>query len=731
MTMVKPPDDRTSPTHRAPRRLRWALGGAALVLQIPFLRRGISLMDEGSILAIADGLRNGDSLYVDRITPLSPLTYELTSALFGLFGTDVIVARLYAALIFAGCVVLVHAILCRIVPPRAALIGAIAMLALKPLAFPFWTIVNYSQLAMLFCLASVLVLLRFIESAQRSWLFVAGIGIGLTLVTKQNLGVVLGTVVGAACVFDWFRDPGHAGRSLTARCAILGAGTIVPVLGVLGVFAAHGTVGALLERAVLGLQRLPQPYWVPLPGPELWALTRADLGTLLFTYFPPPLSHLALEGRLDMTSRPLMLAVELAVKAVYYVPLVLLCGPLLLACRRASTHAERIMASQRAAIGLFAALTYGSMLYRADWIHLMNIYPALITSSMVTLAWCNGSRWAHRLVIGIATAWFSGALLLTVVVLTTYRSSIDTPRGRLLGAAGEAADAAAVLDFVAREGATRPMAFLRTEPLYYFLSGQRIPIAFDFLMPGVLDGADDENTARRLAAVDLVIYNPMPVPTVPTPITTYAPLTAHALASDFRIDGVLGPSAIILRRHPDGTRPETTVVDLWNQFDTLQIVPGDGEQPAPRRVGHPGSIERTSWMMYRVISATVDAAGPHTCFTTTHAVRHGDAITFTPMLHPGTWSPALRNPTTGGARFDISIRQGDRSAERIYSIVQTPGPPGTPGRVSLDRYAGGSLEIRFCTALPDQTVSQLERARAGWAELRLVRAGSTEPRRRQ
>ncbi len=145
---------------------RTALGLLAVLstaLQVPFLRRGISFYDEGSILAIADALHRGELLYRDRATPTAPLTYELMGVLFDLFGPHLLVGRILQAVVFVLCVLAVYAILRHFMGVRAACLGALALLPLKTLAFPFWTVVNYSQVAMLFWLATTAALLQYLR----------------------------------------------------------------------------------------------------------------------------------------------------------------------------------------------------------------------------------------------------------------------------------------------------------------------------------------------------------------------------------------------------------------------------------------------------------------------------------------------------------------------------------------------------------------------------------------
>ncbi len=714
------------------RQARWTLAVAALVVQIPFLERGISSLDEGSILAIADALRKGEALYADRVTPLAPLTYELTAVLFRLFGAHLIVARLLEAFVFAGCVVLTHSIISRIARAPAAFAGGLAVLALKPLAFPLWTIVNYSQIAMLLCLASLRIVLHFLDVRHTRWLLVLGIGIGVTIATKQNLGVLLGASMIAALVLDWVRGVPRAGAQLVVRSAVLSAGPLVPLRLVFGAFAARGTQDALVDRAVLGMRYLSQPYWVPLPGADLWFRRPAEVGMLAFTYFPPALVHLALEGRFDLASQPRVFVVEHLVKAAYYVPLFLLGATVLVAFRRwGGSHAGQGAASKLVTIAAFAAAMYAGMLYRADWIHLMNIYPALIVASVVPLdVWGARSAWGRRVAIGLAAVWLGAGLALTGVVLTTYNSVLETPRGRLLGAALETKESARVLRFVAGERGTERILFLRSEPLYYFLSGRSVPLPFDFLLPGVLRGDDDGEIARQLAAVDLVVYNPKSIPTAPSPITAYAPLTATALTTGFRVDRVLGPTAVVLRSHRSGDRAELTVVDVWEQFADRQPAPGDGADGTTRLLERQDGIERTSWMMYRVLSASVDTTRPQACFAMSHVAEGDETIALTPMLHPDTWSPAGRTPATTGAVFQIDIRRRGHSSESAFSTLRTPGPPGDPIRVPLAGYAHEEIEIRFCTALPDRDAPQPAHAPAGWAEPRIVRTAPSTGERR-
>ena len=178
----------TGSISRDDRRAVALLGVASLLLQLPFLDRGLSPIDEGSMLAIAEALAGGDVLYRDRATFISPLMYEWMGLLLRTFGSHLLVGRLFQLLVFSGVVTLVYAILRYFVTPRWAVLSASALCVLKPLALPLWTIPNYNQLGMFFALAATAATLRHLHRPGWAGLVCAGVAIGLTVVTKVSLG---------------------------------------------------------------------------------------------------------------------------------------------------------------------------------------------------------------------------------------------------------------------------------------------------------------------------------------------------------------------------------------------------------------------------------------------------------------------------------------------------------------------------------------------------------------
>jgi len=703
-----------------------ALVGLALasaVIQVPFLDRGISFYDEGSILAIADGLHHGAVLYRDHVTPTAPLTYELMSVLFDLFGPSLLLGRVLQALAFTLCTLLVYGILREFTGIIGALIGALACLPVKALGFPLWTIVNYSQLAILFCFASVLVTLRFLRAGGAWWLLAAGAGVGLTLITKQNMGALLGVTLAGTVALDALREADDLVtgiRRTTARGLLMLAGAL-PLLGAtIAYYAAAGVLGDFIGRAVLGLAYLTEPYALrpPLPYGSMTA------GEVVFTYFPTPLAHLAWQGSVQLElGAPLYSAIARAVQGTFAVPLVAILLGAVAIVRGLFSDMPRSHWSRLMLIVLFGATCYASMMYRADWTHLMNVFPALLCVIFVVIeSWAASSRWRRHVAVAAWGLWLAMGGLAAAVVFMTYSVSVDTPRGRLFSPRDEAENTRLLLAYLDLQSRRERIAFLRAEPLFYFLTDRRIPLRFDLVMPGLIGPGDDERIARSLGEVDQIIYNPKRFPTVPSPITEYAPETAHLVATRFVVARVLSPTAIVLTRADVDAPTDATVVDLWADSDglsqfTLGAQPGAAELPR---------YERTSWMMYRVLATKIARRAQAACFAFHHTVREGDALVTTAMLDPIAWAQVRGYPDyirdLSGAAFTITVNRPNMPETPVYAAERRVGRAADPVRIPLSAFTGSRVEIRFCAALPPVGRSDSAHTLAGWAEPRIVRA---------
>lgn len=689
------------------------LFAATCIFQLLFLERGVSLYDEGSIIAIGEELSRGEILYRDRVTFVAPFTYELMGVLYRIFEPHILVGRVFLIFAFASVTVLVHRILLHLVPPAAALAGALAIWPIKPLGFPLWSILNYSQVALLFQVAALWAAVNWFHTQARFWLPATGLLVGMTLTAKQDFGAYVAVAVTAAVVFDWTIRPPRRWTSLVSRLLTLGLAGALPIAAAAMYYAAHGAAGDFLRRTVLDLVGVPGEYGVPFPGFRPWSQRPDDLFMLVFAYFPAVFIEKAWAGELNVYDRSQLLPLEVAIKTAYYLPVLAMAGLGLAAVfgRGLRTAAARSSALLFAAIAIVAYL----VIFRADWIHLMNLYSIVVLPVTIALGlWGTaGRRWRRVPVAMVWLAWVGFGATATWAIVGLYSEPVYSLRGRILDVPRKAGDVARVLDYLAEEPAESRVVFLPHNPLFYFLTGRPIPTSHDLAMPGlVADDADDRRLAAAVATADLVIYNPKIFPTAPAPLYAYAPRTAAVLARRFAAEGEITNTAIALRRIPG--EPPIDAVDLWSD---------SGGAVEPVRGTHIWSDEiaaaappvvRDHWMVYRVVALRLPEPGSEQCFTRRHCVEPGEVLAAMPITHPEGWGMA---PGVS-VQFEIrAVAAGE--TERLFSDGRITTDVPVPTEVPLDAYAGQCIELQFCaTALEDGVV----RGVAGWAEP-AIRAG--------
>jgi hypothetical protein len=625
------------------------------------------------------------------------------------------------ALVFSACVLLVFDLLRQMVPRGWACAGAISVIALKPLGFPLWTIVNYSQFAMLFSLLALCALFRFLPERRLGWLAVAGLAVGATLVTKQNLGLLIGAVCALGITGDWMRDRTAGLALLACSSAVLLGGVLIPVMAFILLYAVEGSLGAFVQHAILGLGTLVGAYWIPLAPLHLWWWGTEDLGSLAFSYYPAPLTQLVLQGRLSLGTAPLVAIAGVFVDAAYYLPLVCLATAGLWLIQGLRNAEPRVSWSRWLVITAFAGLGYLSMLYRADWAHLMNVYPAQLV--LLTAVAARGVARFPRLrrpVLGVGMAWLGAALAMTVATLIGTDGVVDSALGRLRGAPDRVETTKRVLSHLASRPAEEGIALLPDLPLYYPLSARHNPLAYDLLLPGIVRDDDDRRAAAQLAAVDRVIYNPKPVPSVWSQLPDFAPRTAAALARDFEVEEILSDSAYVFTRRAHPPHASRLVADLWERFDPQRIEMGAGRS---HTLDRQPAIEQTSWMMYRVISTPLDGGVASACFSIPHPVGQREWLAVTPVFDPRTWPrnySRIWYPETSPGLFEIGVRAEDGAPLRLWSKRLSPGAPESSLLLSLEAFSGQTVALRFCTRAVGRTHSGEIRVPAGWAEPRIL-----------
>src|SRR5688572_13398472 len=176
-----------------------------------YFNRNTNLLDEGSTAAQALRIVNGELIYRDFFTVVTPGSYYTVAALFEIFGASLIVLR-WAALVTGLGIVLISLTVARgvMVWPFAAAAGLLTTVW-------GWFLVTPNFYSLEAALLSLIALACYVHGAGEPaapkrlreggrWLIAAGIAAGLTAMVKQNVGAYTATglfiTIWASRLFD-------------------------------------------------------------------------------------------------------------------------------------------------------------------------------------------------------------------------------------------------------------------------------------------------------------------------------------------------------------------------------------------------------------------------------------------------------------------------------------------------------------------------------------------------
>jgi superkiller protein 3 len=494
---AEPPLSRTGTPSRSSPELRAAclvasIGGA---LALPFLA-GISMLDEGALVHIADRIASGEVLYRDVATGVMPGSFYLHALLFLVFGRTLLLGRILAMVLFALTSVGVF-LLARSVTRRGV---ALALaLSFSALSVNFWRFPGYSSEAMCLVFLTLGAARAFLSTRDRKWLFLTGLGIGSTLLFKQNYGafVSLGVAIGLAASARDVRE----GLRNVATAALVAA---LPVAMVAVLFAMAGA-GAAFWRFTLGVP-LQMPEVFSRPWPPLWGEPDARFVRDIIYFLP--FEELALELREWLSARQwLTVAV---VRVIFHLPLLLLAAAVFVWLRErfrrgraalAGTSETRDLEAGALYLGTSAFLFLG-VFPRVDAHHLfMAVAPCFVLA-----AWLAGRepRPFLRRVAGVV----AGALLTLslasqiAAIADVYPEQVrdeflSLPRARVWVERWQAAEIRRHVEQIqTRVPEGEPIFVAPTAAMYYFLADRPNPTRFPLILPGAFD---EEEALRALS----------------------------------------------------------------------------------------------------------------------------------------------------------------------------------------------------------------------------------------
>jgi 4-amino-4-deoxy-L-arabinose transferase-like glycosyltransferase len=515
-----------------------------LALQLVLFDRSFVDMDEGHLLATADRMLRGDVLYRDVHTGIFPGAYGLTAALLGIFGHDAVVTRWAQCGVNVVVALVIWSLALRIARPRWAALAPLLFLATIPMSFPVWTMLNYSSLSLLFALAALLHLLRYMESARLRDGLLTGALLAACALTKQNFGALAGLVIAIASLWEWRAAP-RSGRSTLGGLLPIVLGGAVPSLLTAGYFASQSAFDDLIRSTftqLLGSQLAD--YDNPIP-PILGALPLNDR-RFLFQYLPPALFSYLVHGEtiLGLSLGPALQA--LSIRLSYGLPLLVLLATPFLLWRVGRIADVRERRGARATL-LAAPILFLGIFPSAIWSHLAFVLPPLFL--VVTLV---ADRSARRLRRRSSAAAKLGAGAATVLVLAlcalALRVAVDIrrwhpvsfpqPRMSLSLSSEQAKLYSAAAEFIERCAPPgEPIFAAPVLPMLYFLTDRPNPTRYDLWIPGDVHSGQAIHALERTHTRCLV-YDPRMYLEYP-PFETLFPELARYIAGTYQLATVM------------------------------------------------------------------------------------------------------------------------------------------------------------------------------------------------
>jgi hypothetical protein len=345
-------------------------------------RRGLVLSDEGYLLLQAEEIAKGKVLYRDLDAFVAPGAWLALGALFSLVDPSVILSRGPAL----GCFILTAWVLFnitrRLADDRYGTVAVAVYLILSVWAFPAWSIAFYSPWATCAALLAFMRLITWRETDNTRLLFECGIWLGLALAFKQNYGAYAAIGCGLGYLaLDWETLP----RQLPYRIRravrifpIVVTGVAVALLPILAYFVYHGAVGDMLVALfVYPFERFLGNHSVPYIPLETFWDSDVLRGRTRWIYSP-----MAMSGMVHMFTEPSELRrAEQLLSLVYWFPPLLIVSGFLLSLRDLFSKGK--LDGPLLAITLCSSCYFLGVFPRADFNHLINVYPPIIVLGAV------------------------------------------------------------------------------------------------------------------------------------------------------------------------------------------------------------------------------------------------------------------------------------------------------------------------------------------------------------
>jgi len=698
---------------RDERGLMLGTGLLALAVQAPIFDRWLSLLDEGYLLAIADAINRGKLLYRDvYVDAPFPGAFYLLAAWFRLFGTSVWTSRLLVVAAFTLLAVLTVRIGRELVSRRAALALIVLVLCYRIWAFPHWHIVSYSSTSATFLAAAVALIFHYLRRPSRLALLASGVLVGAGMLCKQDYGVGLGASLGLFLLLQPLlaRRLGAPSPGALVPAGLFTAGAAAVVVPALGLFAAAGALGALIDQTffrplsiVTGFTYTRLPPITPLLHQD--ATLRAEMGS----YLPAILLTLHWDTIAAGWVYRETAVWDVTLKLLFYAP-ILLWTIAALVWRPGLRDEPYDLAARRLLLLAWAGGFLLAFNRPRDWVHLMMVYPPALVLATVL-----GAQVLAPLPAVLRGASVVPALAVLAAISTglafDLRNQFSWPLRA--GRAGIYADARHgpviedVLHYVDEHAPpATPVPVYPLQPMLGFLAGRETADGFFVIWPGQAPERDRRIIADLEARdVRVIIYSVSQYASLGS-FRDNAPVLYDYLAHHYRIDAVFA-------RETFG--PLLTALVRRTGRDAGQSLLDRAADARPA-----GALTPALWPFAPVLAERVGTpAAPAVARIAIEIPPGGSTLGFAYGINPGRWLDVPSGPFT----FALDVEEGGAPPAPVFRATVDPYNVLADRRwidasVDLRAYAGRSVTLAFSISAPGEPVGPGDLA--GWAEPRLV-----------
>ena len=510
---------------------------AALLAQLPTFDRSIVPMDEGHLAAVAMGIGDGLALYRDLHTGVFPAIYHLTAVLFGIFGDDLLVARVAQMFTNAGVC------LCLWLAGRRVMSPAFAVLVV--LSFPVLAMFNYSSLALLVAMLSLVLTMKLLEDGRRSSAVALGVTLAFGVFCKQNFGA-LAFVASAIAIFGRRRGSALENQSWSSFLVPIALSGAMLTFGFVLYFVVTGTFDDFLFSTVIQLGG-DQLESFNNPIPPIFGHHPLDDGRFVFLYSPPFLFNAMLRGETVFGLTANAELASAAMRMAYGLTLLtLVVGPLLwwFGVGRVQSASD----SDARMVVVFAALFFLGIFPSAIFSHLVFVLAPVLLAFVFCISRFEHALGERRRPLALGLRITTGAVAVCAIAFIATGSAaiarwfpepLDLEHASLKVDAGQAhllRDTVAFLEGCGDEGEAIFVA--PTMPVVYFLAQRPNVHKFDLTIPGHVDGPAIAQALRE-RNTRCIVYNPVMYPEFPAFAQMFPTLDRH-LRSHYRTQRRLG-----------------------------------------------------------------------------------------------------------------------------------------------------------------------------------------------